>query len=82
MDAKPLETAIKGSRSTMTQKATVGLNIQGNEIRRTLYFSHLRDCDDMLGEPYLATRNVIMDVKNNKVSIQPTGKPREQLPMP
>ena len=34
MDAKPLETAIKGSRSTMTKKATVELNMQGNKISR------------------------------------------------
>ena len=32
-------------------------------------------------QPFLAKLNVIMDVQNNKVSIQPTGKPRQQLYM-
>ena len=81
MDAKPLETAIKGSRSTMTKKANVELNIQGNKISRVFYVSNLRDWDAILGQPFLATLNVIMDVKNNKVSIQPIGKPRQQLYM-
>ena len=79
MDAKPLETAIKGRRSTMTKKATVELNIQENQSRRTLYVSNLRDRDAILGQPFLATLNVILDMKHNMVSIQPTGKPRKQL---
>ena len=45
MDAKPLETAIKARRSTMTKKATVELDIQGNKITRIFYVSNLRDWD-------------------------------------
>ena len=63
----------------MTKKATDELNIQANEISRTFYVSNLIDWDAILGQPSLATLNVIMDVKNNEVSIQPTGKPRHQL---
>ena len=81
MDAKPLETAIKGSRSTMTKKTTVELNRQGNKISRTFYVSNLSDWHAILGQPVLSTLNVIVDVKNNKVSMQPTGKPRQQLYM-
>ena len=65
----------------MTKKATVELNIRGNKIRRTFYVSNLRDWDAILVQPLLATLNVMMDVKNNKVSIQPSGKPRHQLDM-
>ena len=81
MDAEPLETAIKGSRSTITKQATVELNIQENKISRTFHVSNLRDWDAILGQPFLATLNVIMDVRNIKVSIQPTRSPRQQLDM-
>ena len=79
MDAKPLETAIQGSRSTMKKKATVELNIQQNKISRRLYVSNRGDWDAILGQPFLAAPNVIMDVRNNIVSIQSTGKPRQHL---
>ena len=77
MDAKPLETAIKGRRSTMTKKADVELNIQGNKISISFYVPNLTDWHSTLGQPLLATLNVIMDVKNNQVSIQPIGKSRQ-----
>ena len=77
MDPKPLKTAINGSRSTMIKKATVEINIQGNEISRAFYVSNPIDWDAIFGQPFLATLNVIMDVKNNKVAIQPTGKLRQ-----
>ena len=80
-DAKPLETAIKGSRSTMTKRANVERNILGNTSSRSFYVSNLRDCDIILGQAFLATLNVILHVKNNQVSIQPIGKPRQQLSM-
>ena len=81
MDAKPLQTAIKGSRSTITKKATVELNIQANKMSRTFYVSNLRDWEAILGQHFLATLNVSMDVEDNEVCIQPTGKLREQLHM-
>ena len=79
VDAEPLKTAIKGSRSTMTKEATVERNIQGNKIGKPCSVSNLRDCDTIFVQPFLAIPNVIMDIKNYKVSIQPTGKPRQQL---
>ena len=81
MDAKPLKTASKGSGSTITNKATVAHNVQGRKICRTFYVSNIRDWDAILGQPFLSTPNVIMDVMNNKVSIQPIGKLRQQLYM-
>ena len=76
MDANPLETAIRGSRSTITKKPTVELNIQGNKISRTLYVSNLTAWDAIIAQPVLATLNVIMDVKNDKVSILHIRKAR------
>ena len=55
MDAKPLETAIKGSRSTMPKKATVKLNIHEKQMSRIFYVSNLRDWDAISGQPSLAT---------------------------
>ena len=65
----------------MTENVTIELNIERNEMSRIFYVSNLRDWDPILGQTSLATLNVIMDAKNNKVSIQPTGKPRLQLHM-
>ena len=80
-DVKSLEIAIKASRSTMTKKANVVLNIQGNNISRSFYVSNLRDWNAIFGQPFRATLNVIIDVKNHKLAIQPIGKPRQQLHM-
>ena len=81
MDAQPLETAIKVSRSTMTKKTNVELNIQGNKISKSFSVSNLRNWYAILVQHFLANLNVIIDVKNNKVSIHPIGKPRHHLHM-
>ena len=74
MDAKQLEIAIKDRRSTMTKDATVILNMQGNKISSTFYISNLRDWDAILGQLFLAVLHMIMDVRNNKISIQSMWK--------
>jgi len=51
MEKKPLETAIQGSRSPMTNKRTVVINVQGYEEERTFYAGNLRNWDAILGEP-------------------------------
>lgn len=81
INSKPLETGIKGSRSTMTKKANVELNIQDNKISRTFYVSNLRDRDAILWQPSLPTLNVIMYIKTKKVSIKLMGKHRQELHM-
>ena len=65
----------------MTKKATVELNMQRDKISSTFYVSNCGDWDAILGQPFQATLHVIMNVKNNKVSIQPTEKLRQQLHM-
>lgn len=79
VNTKHLETAIKANRSTMTTKATGELNIQGHESSRTFNISNLRDCDAILGKLFPVVQNVCMDVRNNQVSIQSTGKLRQQV---
>ena len=73
MDTKPLDRENKGCRCTMTKKANVELNIQDNKISSSCYVSNLRGWDAILGQPLLSTLNVIMDITNNMVSMQPTG---------
>ena len=65
----------------MTKKATVELYIQENKIRRTFCVSNVRDWDAILSQAFLITLNVIIDVKHNKVSIQPTRKPKQHRHM-
>ena len=65
----------------MTQKSTVELHIQGYKISTIFYVSNPRDWHAILGQSFLETLNVIMNVKNNMVAMQSTGKPRQQLHM-
>ena len=81
MQQKPLETAIKGSRSTMLKKATVELDIQGHKETRTLYMANLKDWDVILGEPALNSLNAIFEIRDNKISIQPRFSQRYELEM-
>jgi hypothetical protein len=80
MEKKPLETAIKGSKSQMTQKATLNLNIQGFQLTRTFYVANIRQ-DIIFGEPILRFLQAEINVANNTCSIQPPGKNRFQLQM-
>jgi len=81
MEKKPLETAIQGSRSPMTNKTTVLINIQGLEEERTCYAANFRNWDAILGEPALKKLKAIMNIHDNMTSIQPPGMARYDLIM-
>jgi len=53
IEKKPLETAIQGSRSPMTNKTTVLINVLGYEEERMFYAANFRNWDAILGEPAL-----------------------------
>jgi len=81
MEKNPLETAIQGSKSPMTNKTTVLINIQGYEEERTFYAGNLRNWDAILGEPALKKLKAIMHIHDNMISIQPPGMARYNLIM-
>ena len=81
MEKKPLGTAIQGSRSPMTNKTTVLINVQGFEEERTFYAANLRNSDAILGEPVLKTLKAIMNIHDNMISIQPPGMAKYDIIM-
>jgi len=81
MEKKALETAIQGSRSPMTNKTTVLINVQGYKDERTFYVANLRNWDAILGEPVLKKLKAIMNIYDNMISIQPPGMARYDLIM-
>jgi len=81
MEKKPLETAIQGSRSPMTNKTIVLINIQVYEEERTFYAANLRNWHAILGEPALKKLKAIMNIHDKMVSIQPLGMARYDLIM-
>lgn len=81
MYAKPLRTAITGSRACRTKIATVELHIQGNTICSTFHVSNHTDWDSTSWQSLLTALNVIMNVRNNNVAMQPTGKSTHPLHM-
>jgi len=81
LEKKPLETAIQGSKSPMTNKTTVLINVQGYEEERIFYAANLRNWDAILGEPALEKLKAIMNIHDNMISIQPPGIARYDLIM-
>jgi len=81
MEKKPLERAIQGSRSPMTNKTTVLINLQVYEEERTFYAANLRIWDAILGETALKKLKAIMNIYDNMISIQPPGMARYDLIM-
>jgi len=79
MEKKPLEIAIQGSKSPITNKTTVFINIQGYEEERTFYAATLRNWDAILGEPGLKKLKALMNIHNNMISIQRPGIGRYNL---
>ena len=76
MTLKSLFTAIKGSKSTMTKKASIEVDVQGYKELRTFHVSNLMDWDAIIGHPMCHHLNTDMNVKDNRVSIQHKGKMR------
>ena len=81
MPYKFLFTAIKASKSTMTRKATMEVDVQGHKQIRTFLVSNLMDWDATIGHPMLHHLNTVMSVTDNRVSIQARGKIRYDLNM-
>src|SRR5437879_10834333 len=81
MQRKPLETAVQGSKSMMTQKAELDLNIQGYKVKIHFYVANLKTWDVILGEPALTELDAIMDIRHNTTSIKPKHQPRIELQM-
>jgi len=71
----------QGSRSPLTNKITVLINIQGYEEERTFYAANLRNWDALLVEPGLKKLKAIINIHDNMVSIQPPGMARYDLIM-
>ena len=69
MPPKSLLTATKGSKSTMTKKATIEVDVQAHKEIRILLIRNLIDWDAIIGHPMLPHLNTVMNVKDNRVSI-------------
>ena len=65
----------------MTKKATIEVDVQGHKEHRTFLVSNLMDWDVFIGHPMWHHLNIVMHVKDNRVSIQPVGKIRYDLNM-
>jgi len=73
-DQKILGTTIKGSKSYISAKATVEVDIQGHKETITFYVSNLNEWNIILGNLALTTLRVVMDIAENQVSIYLRGK--------
>ena len=79
MPPKSLFITIKGSKSTMTKKAFIEVDMQDHKEIRTVFDSNLIDWDAIIRHPMLQHLNTGMNVKDDRVFIQPNGKMRYEL---
>jgi len=80
-EPKTLETAIKGSKSSLHHKLMAEVDMQGHKKKIPFYACNLKTWDTILGEPALRSLNAVMYTAENKVTIQPKGKPEQELTM-
>jgi len=80
-EPKTLETAIKGSKSSLQYKTLAEVDIQGYKEQILFYVCNLKIWDAILGEPALRAINAIIYTAENRVTIQPKGKPKQELIM-
>jgi len=80
-DQKILRTAIKGSKSYMSAKATVEVDLPGHKENITFYVANLNEWNAILGNPALTTLGAVMDIAENQVSMYPRGKESITLQM-
>jgi len=80
-EPKTLETAIKGSKSKLHHKVIAELDVQGHKEQVLFYVCNLKTWDAILGEPALSKLNAVMYTAENRVTIQPRGKPEQELIM-
>ena len=81
MPPKSLFTAIKESKSPVTKKTTIEIDVQGYKGIRTFLVSNLMDWYAIIGYTMLHHLNTVMNVKDYRVSIQTKGKMRYDLNM-
>ena len=81
MPHKSLFTAIKESKSTITKKTTIEVDVQGHKEIRTFFVSNVMNWDAIIGHTMLHHLNTVMHVKDNRVSIQPRRNIRYNLNM-
>ena len=67
MPPKSWFTLMKGSKSPMTKKATMEVDVQGHKKIRTFLVSNLIDWDAIIGHPILHHLNTVMNVEDNRV---------------
>ena len=65
----------------MSKKATIEVNMQGHQKIRSFLIRYLIDWDAIMGHPMVHHLDIRMNVKHNKVTIQPRGKRRYDLNM-
>jgi len=80
-EPKTLETAIKGSKSSLHHKLIADVDMQGHMEKIPFYACNLKTWDAILGEPALKSLNAVMYTAENRVTIQPKGKPEQELIM-
>ena len=76
MPAKSLFIAIKGSKSTLTRRATIEVDVQRQKEIRTFLVSNLIDWDVIIAYLILHHLKSVIHIKDNRVFIQPKGKMR------
>jgi len=73
-DQEILGTAIKGSKSYISTKATVEVDLQGHKENITFYVANLNEWNAISGNPALTTLKAVIDIAENQVSIYLRGK--------
>jgi len=81
IEPKTLETTIKGSKSSLHHKLMADVDMQGHKEKIPFYVCNLKTWDAILGEPALSKLNAVMYTAENRVTIQPKGKPEQELIM-
>ena len=81
MPPKSLFTAINVYKSTITKKVTMEVNLQGHKEIRTFLVSNLMDWDAIIRHPMLHHFNPVMNIRDDRVSIQARGYIRYDLNM-
>src|SRR5437868_4470289 len=81
MQRKPLETAVQGSKSIMTYKVDLDLDIQGYKVKIPFYIANKKSWDVILAEPALTELDAITDIRQNATSIKLKHQTRMELKM-
>ena len=80
-EPKTLETVIKESKCSLHYKLIADIDMQGHKEKIPFYACNLKTWDAILGEPAFRSLNAVMYTTENRVTIQPKGKPEQELIM-